>query len=127
MSDQAVRNAEQAVGERKLVIARQWEALKARSVDAVSKPTTLGVLAFAGAVAGWRSAGRDEGKRVVPSAPCDCVEAGKPPASGPMRSLLVGLLRGMATMATEELLRAATAKDANAAQTAANNDPGSAQ
>ena len=126
IDERAIRSAERAIDERKRNIARQWDALHERSLDAVTHPATLGALTLAGGVAGWRSARRSDDKHRADVASCDRNETKERSGAGPVRSLLMGLLRGMASMATEELLRAATATNENAAQAEANQDVGGA-
>jgi len=121
--DSAVRSAERAVHDRKRLIAMQWSGLRERSVGAIAKPSTLGALALAGAVVGWRSAGKDkQAERMARAA--DEKSASRVGAAVPsmleeaVRSVGVGVLRGFATMAIEELLRGRSEKAAHASSAA---------
>lgn len=108
ISEHAVRAAEQAVAARKATIAHQWRALQARSVEAATRPSTLAGLALAGAVVGWRAGGRDIEQTQSKAARCDCEDKERPAGDGGMgiiKSAVVGVLRGLAAMATEELIR----------------------
>jgi hypothetical protein len=114
-SERTVRDAEMAVAQRKLLIARQWSGLRQRSIDAVVSPTSLGALALAGAMFGWRSAGKHKnqgdggGRRAEASA--EHPAAARPSiVDGALRSVGVGVLRGFASMAIEELLRGSYSK-----------------
>jgi|SRR5579862_5486196 len=121
-SERTVRNAEMAIAQRKLMIARQWSGLRERSVDAVARPTTLGALALAGAVAGWRSAGKNRNRaknRVNGQARQPQGESSSSILDGALRSVSVGMLRAFATMAIEEFLRGDSRK-------AARSSPGGA-
>ena len=57
MIDQrAVQAAQQVVAARKAKLAEQWLALQTQMRDAATQPATLGAVALAGGIIGWRSA-----------------------------------------------------------------------
>src|SRR5581483_6833827 len=112
--ERSVRDAEMAVVQRKAAIARQWSGLRRRSVEAVVSPASLGALAFAGAMVGWRSAGKHknggDGKREAEGS-AERGAAMRPSiVDGALRSVGVGVLRAFASMAIEELLRGGSGK-----------------
>jgi len=98
----AVRLAEQSVAARKATLAAQWLALRARMRDAVTEPATLGAVALAGGVIGWRSAASAK----IVEVECKC--PAKPRASllgGGVRTLAIATLQAAASIASEEFLR----------------------
>ena len=109
MIDQrAVLAAQQSVAARKATLAAQWLALRTRMRDAVTQPATLGAVALAGGIIGWRSA-----------ASAKIVEVGKCPEKprpsllrGGMRTLAIATLQAAASIASEEFLRSTLAQAA---------------
>ena len=98
----AVQAAQQSVAARKATLAAQWLALQARVRDAATQPATLGAVALAGGIIGWRSAAPEKLVEVE----CECPE--KPRLSllrGGMRTLAIATLQAAASIATEEFLR----------------------
>ena len=108
ISDHAVRAAEHAIATRKAAIASQWRVLQTRSIEAATRPTTLGTLALAGAIVGWRAGARDIKEAPSKVARCACADkaaAAEDGGTSVIKSAMVGLLRGLAAMATEEFVR----------------------
>ena len=115
MIDQrAVQAAQRSVAARKATLAAQWLALQVRMRDAATQPATLGAVALAGGIIGWRSAAPEK----VVEVECKCPE--KPHFSllrGGMRTLAIATLQAAASIASEEFLRstlAQTARDGGA-------------
>ena len=54
-----VQASQQSVAARKATLAAQWLALQARIRDVATQPATLGAVALAGGIVGWRSAAPD--------------------------------------------------------------------
>ena len=110
MIDQrAVQAAQRSVAARKATLAVQWLALQARMRDAATQPVTLGAVALAGGIIGWRSAARGK----VVEVECNCPE--KPRLSllgGGMRTLAIATLQAAASIASEEFLRSTLAQAA---------------
>ena len=103
----AVRIAEQSVAARKATIEAQWLALRARMRDAVTEPATLGAVALAGGIIGWRSAASE---RIV-EVECKCPEQPRPSLlRGGMRTLVIATLQAAASIASEEFLRSTLAQ-----------------
>jgi hypothetical protein len=103
----AVRAAEQSVAARKATLAAQWLALRARTRDAVTRPATLGVVALAGGILGWRSAASEE----IVEVECKCPEQPRPSLlRGGMRTLAIATLQAAASIASEEFLRSTWAQ-----------------
>lgn len=105
----AVRAAEQSVAARKATLAAQWLALRARTRGAVTEPATLGAVALAGGIMGWRSAASEK----TVQKECKCPE--QPRRSllgGGMRTLAIATLQAAASIASEELLRSTMKKTA---------------
>jgi hypothetical protein len=110
----AVRIAEQSVAARKATIEAQWLALRGRVRDAVTEPATLGAVALAGGIIGWRSAASE---RIV-EVECKCPEQPRPSLlRGGMRTLAIATLQAAASIASEEFLRSTME------QTARGQDP----
>ena len=109
MIDQrAVRAAQQSVAERKATLAAQWLALRGRMRDVATQPATLGAVALAGGIIGWRSAARP---RV--DVECKCPETPRPSLlRGGMRTLAIATLQAAASIASEEFLRSTLAQAA---------------
>jgi len=107
ISDHAVRAAEYAIAARKATIASQWRALQMRSIEAATRPATLGTFALAGAILGWRAGGRDIKAAPSTIARCACADKATAEDGGMsvIKSAMAGLLRGLAAMATEEFVR----------------------
>jgi hypothetical protein len=103
MIDQrAVRAAEHSVTARKAVLAAQWLALRTRMREGMTQPATLGAVALAGGIMGWRSAG--SGKIV--DVECKCPETPRPSLlGGGIRTLAIATLQAAASIASEEFLR----------------------
>jgi hypothetical protein len=105
----AVRAAEQSVAARKATLAAQWLALRTRMRDAVTQPATLGAVALAGGIIGWRSAAS---ARIV-EVECKCPETPRPSLlRGGMRTLAIATLQAAASIASEEFLRSTLAQAA---------------
>jgi hypothetical protein len=105
----AVRAAEQSVAARKATLAAQWLALRIRIRDAVTRPATLGAVALAAGIIGWRSAA--SGK--VVEVECKCPETPRPSLlRGGMRTLAIATLQAAASIASEEFLRGTLAQAA---------------
>jgi hypothetical protein len=103
----AVGAAEQSVATRKATLAAQWLALRTRMRDAVTEPTTLGAVALAGGIIGWRSAASE--KTVVVA--CECPEQARPSLlRGGMRTLAIATLQAATSIASEEFLRSTLAQ-----------------
>jgi hypothetical protein len=103
MIDQrAVRAAEQSVAARKATLAAQWLALRGRVRDAVTQPATLGAVALAGGILGWRSAASEK----IVEVECKCPEKPRPSLlRGVIRTLAIATLQAAASIASEEFLR----------------------
>ena len=110
MIDQrGVRAAQQSVAARKATLAAQWLALRARMRDAATRPATLGAVALAGGVIGWRSAAPEK----VVEVECKCPDPPRPSLlRGGMRTLAIATLQAAASIASEEYLRSALAQSA---------------
>ena len=110
MIDQrAVQAAQRSVAARKATLAAQRLALQARMRDAATQPSTLGAVALAGGIIGWRSAAPEKLVEVE----CKCPE--KPRLShlgGGMRTLAIATLQAAASIASEEFLRSTLAQAA---------------
>jgi hypothetical protein len=110
MIDQrAVRAAQQSVAARKATLAAQWLALQAQMRDVATQPATLGAVALAGGIIGWRSAASAK----IVEVECKCPE--KPRRSllrGGMRTLAIATLQAAASIASEEFLRSTLAQSA---------------
>ena len=103
----AVRIAEQSVAARKATIEAQWVALRARMRDAVTEPATLGAVALAGGIIGWRSAPSEK----IVEVECKCPEQPRPSLlRGGMRTLAIATLQAAASLASEEFLRSTMAQ-----------------
>ena len=103
----AVRVAEQTVAARKATLAAQWLALQARMRDAVTEPATLGAVALAGGIIGWRSAASEK----IVEVECKCPERPRPSLlRGGMRTLAIAALQAAASIASEEFLRSTLAQ-----------------
>src|ERR1700736_6458451 len=75
MIDQrAVHAAQRSVAARKATLAVQWLALQARMRDAATQPVTLGAVALAGGIIGWRSGAPEKLVEVE----CKCPERPRP-------------------------------------------------
>ena len=109
MIDQrAVRAAQQSVAARKATLAAQWRALRAWIGDAATQPATLGAVALAGGIIGWRSA-------APPRAEVECKCPAPPRPSllrGGMRTLAIATLQAAASLASEGFLRSTLAPSA---------------
>lgn len=102
-----VRVAERSVAARKATLAAQWLALRARMRDAVTEPATLGAVAIAGGIIGWRSAASAK----IVEVECKC--PANPRASllgGGVRTLAIATLQAAASIASEEFLRSTLAQ-----------------
>ena len=110
MIDQrAVQAAQQSVAARKATLAAQWLVLRARVRDAATQPATLGAVALAGGIIGWRSATSEK----IVEVECRCPE--QPRRSllrGAMRALAIATLQAAASIASEEFLRSTLAQAA---------------
>jgi hypothetical protein len=109
MIDQrAVRAAQESVAARKATLAAQWLALRARMGDAATHPATLGAVALAGGIIGWRS-----GAPPRVEVECKCPETPRPSLlRGGMRTLAIATLQAAASIASEEFLRSTFAQSA---------------
>jgi hypothetical protein len=108
MIDQrAVRAAQQSVAARKATLAAQWLALRARMRDAATQPATLGAVALAGGIIGWRSAAPP---RV--EVECKCPEPRPSLLRGGVRTLAIATLQAAASIASEAFLRSTLAQAA---------------
>jgi hypothetical protein len=110
MIDQgAVQAAQQSVAARKATLAAQWLALQAQMRDVATQPTTLGAVALAGGIIGWRSAAPEK----VIEVECKCPEKPRPSLlRGAMRTLAIATLQAAASIASEEFLRSTLAQAA---------------
>jgi hypothetical protein len=110
MIDQrAVQAAQQVVAARKAKLAEQWLALQAQMRDAATQPATLGAVALAGGIIGWRSAAPEK----VVEVECKCPEKPRPSLLGAgMRTLAIATLQAAASIASEEFLRSTLAQAA---------------
>jgi hypothetical protein len=107
----AVQAAQRSVAVRKATLAAEWLALQARMRDLATEPATLGAVALAGGIIGWRSAAPEK----VVEVECKCPE--KPRLSllrGGMRTLAIATLQAAASIASEEFLRSTLAQAAPA-------------
>jgi hypothetical protein len=103
----AVRIAEQSVAARKATIEAQWLRLRARMRDAVTEPATLGAVALAGGIIGWRSAASEK----IVEVECKCPEQPRPSLlRGGIRTLAIATLQAAASIASEEFLRSTMAQ-----------------
>jgi hypothetical protein len=110
MIDQrAVQAAQRSVAARKATLAAQWLALQARMRDAATQPATLGAVALAGGIIGWRSAAPEK----LVAVECKCPEKPRPSLlRGGMRTLAIATLQAAASIASEEFLRSTLAQAA---------------
>jgi hypothetical protein len=110
MIDQrAVQAAQRSVAARKATLAVQWLALQARMRDAATQPVTLGAVALAGGIIGWRSGAPEKLVEVE----CKCPERPRPSLlRGGIRTLAIATLQAAASIASEEFLRSTLAQAA---------------
>ena len=110
MIDQrAVQAAQRSVAARKATLAAQWLALQAQMRDVATQPATLGAVALAGGIIGWRSAAPEK----VIEVECKCPEKPRPSLlRGGMRTLAMATLQAVASIASEEFLRSTLAQAA---------------
>ena len=110
MIDQrAVQAAQRSVAARKATLAAQWLALEAQMRDVATQPATLGAVALAGGLIGWRSAAPEK----VIEVECKCPEKPRPSLlRGGMRTLAIATLQAVASIASEEFLRSTLAQAA---------------
>jgi hypothetical protein len=110
MIDQrAVKAAQRSVAARKATLAAQWLALQAQMRDVATQPATLGAVALAGGIIGWRSAAPEK----VIEVECKCPETPRPSLlRGGMRTLAIATLQAAASIASEEFLRSTLAQAA---------------
>jgi hypothetical protein len=108
MIDQrAVQAAQRSVAARKAALAAQWLALQAQMREVATQPATLGAVALAGGIIGWRSAAPEK----VIEVECKCPEKPRPSLlRGGMRTLAIATLQAAASIASEEFLRSILAQ-----------------